>query len=215
MQEADRIVALGGSFHPPTIAHARLMRAALDGLGASAGYFVPSCGAYVRRKMRRSAHPDEVYPDELRLAMLQAMCADDPRMQVCRAEMADAKRSGHTYETLSAIAAEHPGARVYFIFGADKLKALPRWPTFDALTRDFRLIVFTREGFDPQKAFAKIPKLAARRDAFVFLPQPEGAQDVSSTAVRDLMRSGGDPAPLMHPVAAALLHDALRSADPR
>ena len=202
---ANRVVVLGGSFNPPTLAHFRLLQAALDGLGAQTGYYVPSSGKYVQRKMKKTACPGEVCPDDMRLDMLRAMCQDDPRMQISDAEMANAKLSGHTYETLQAIQALHPGAEVYFIFGADKMKVLPKWPTYDALTTDFRLLVFSRDGFDPEKLFAKNARLGAKRDSFTFLPQPEGSEDVSSTAVRDTLREGGDPSPLMHPGAAALL----------
>ncbi|MBQ7849193.1 MAG: nicotinate-nicotinamide nucleotide adenylyltransferase [Clostridia bacterium] len=205
MPAAKRIVVLGGSFNPPTLAHFRLMRAALDGLDAQTGYYVPSSSKYVARKMKKTAHPEEVCPDGLRLDMLRAMCADDPRMQISDVEMAGTKLSGHTYETLQAIQALHPDAEVYFIFGADKMKVLPKWPTYDALTGDFRLLVFSRDGFDPEKLFAKNARLSARRDSFTFLPQPENSEDVSSTAVRDTLREGGDPSPLMHPGAAALL----------
>lgn len=202
---AKRIVVLGGSFNPPTLAHFRLLQSALDGLGAEAGYYVPSSNKYVTRKMRKTAHPEEVCPDETRLDMLRAMCADDPRMQVCDVELSDPNISGHTYETLKAIQARHPGAEVYFIFGADKMKILPKWPTFDALTRDFRLLVFARDDFDPDAIFSRNARLAAKRGSFTFLPQPEGTEDVSSTAVRDILRGGGDPSRLMHPGAAALL----------
>lgn len=200
-----KIVVLGGSFNPPTIAHYRLLQSALDGVGATLGYFVPSADAYVKRKMRKTAYPEDVCPDSLRLAMLEAMCADDPRMQVCDVEMTNVKISGHTYETLSAIAARHPGAQVYFIFGADKMKVLPKWPTYDQLMANFRLLLFSRDGFDPENIFAKNAKLAAKRKSFVFLPQPEGSEDVSSTAVRAALREGGDVSHLMHPGAAALL----------
>lgn len=202
---AKRIVVLGGSFNPPTLAHFRLMQAALDGLGADTGYYVPSSNKYVTRKMKKTAHPEEVCPDEMRLDMLRVMCTEDPRMQVCDVELSDPNISGHTYETLKAIQALHAGAEVYFIFGADKMKILPKWPTYDALTNDFRLLVFARDGFDPEKLFAKNTRLAAKRDSFTFLPQPEGSEDVSSTAVRDILREGGDPSHLMHPGAAALL----------
>lgn len=204
MPAEKRIVVLGGSFNPPTLAHFRLMRAALDGLDAQTGYYVPSSSKYVARKMKKTAHPEEVCPDGLRLDMLRAMCADDPRMQIYDVEMVGTKLSGHTYETLQAIQALHPGAEVFFIFGADKMRILPKWPTYDALTRDFRLLVFARDGFDPDALFVKNVRLAARRDSFTFLPQPGGSEDVSSTAVRDILR-GGDPSPLMHPGAAALL----------
>lgn len=54
----ERIVVLGGSFNPPTLAHFRLMQSALDGLQAQLGYYVPSSHGYVRRKMKRTPHPD-------------------------------------------------------------------------------------------------------------------------------------------------------------
>ncbi len=205
MTDPRRIVALGGSFNPPTLAHARLMRAALDGLRAELGFFVPSSHGYVRRKMKHTAHPEEVLPALLRLDMLLAMCEDDPRLQVCDMEFHTDAGSGHTYDTMCTLQRQYPGTELYFIFGADKLPGLPRWRTYDAFTRAFRLLIFARDGFDPEALFAADPRLAARREAFVFLPQPDGTQDVSSTAVRDLLRSGGNPAPLMHPGAFALL----------
>lgn len=200
-----RIVVLGGSFNPPTLAHFQLMKAALDGLPADMGFFVPSSHGYVRRKMKRTAHPDEVLPDQLRLDMLTAMCEDDPRMAVCDVEFSSDKGSGHSYETMKAIQARYPEAELYFIFGADKLQGLPRWRTYEDFTRDFHLLIFARDGFDPEAIFAANARLAAQRDAFAFLPQPEGSEDVSSTAVRNLLRKQESPAHLMHPGAFLLL----------
>ena len=48
------IVIMGGSFNPPTIAHRKLMIAALDALRAEKGFFVPVSYAYLKRKMSRS-----------------------------------------------------------------------------------------------------------------------------------------------------------------
>lgn len=209
---APRIVVLGGSFNPPTIAHFRLMQAALDGLEATLGYFVPSSHGYVRRKMKRTPHPQEVMADQLRLDMLAAMCREDSRMCVSDVEILNDRGSGHTYETLKLIAAQHPDAEVYFIFGADKLKVLPRWSTYDAVTGEFLLLIFSRDGFDPEELFAGNPRLAARRNRFIFLPQPQGTEDVSSTAIRDVLRQGGDPSSLMHPGAARVLLDCTAAA---
>ncbi|MBQ7849191.1 MAG: DUF1768 domain-containing protein [Clostridia bacterium] len=200
-----RIVVLGGSFNPPTLAHLRLMKAALDGLQAELGFFIPSSHGYVRRKMKRTPFPDEVLPDELRLGMLHSMCREDPRMQVSDVEFASDRGAGHSYETMQALQQQYPAHELYFIFGADKLPGLPRWGTYEAFTRDFRLLIFSRDGFDPDSIFARNEQLAARRDAFVFLPQPAGSEDVSSTAVRSLLRAGKSPDSLMHPGAAALL----------
>ena len=78
----EKIVVMGGSFNPPTIAHQRLMLGAVETLGAARGIFVPSSHAYVSAKMRRDKHRNEVLPEEARLRMLLAMAADDPRLEV-------------------------------------------------------------------------------------------------------------------------------------
>ena len=150
-------------------------------------------------------YPFVHHTDELRLSMLAAMCTDDPRMQVSDVEFFTDKGSGHTYETMQTLQARYPGAELYFIFGGDKLSGLTRWRTYDAFTRDFRLLIFSRDDVDAEAAFAANERLAERRSAFVFLPQPAGTEDISSTAVRNLLRAGQDPAALLHPGASPLL----------
>ena len=50
----QKIVVMGGSFNPPTIAHQRLLLGAVKELGADKGIFVPSSHTYVSIKMRRA-----------------------------------------------------------------------------------------------------------------------------------------------------------------
>lgn len=202
-----RIVMLGGSFNPPTLAHFRLLQAALDGTGADLGLFVPSCGPYVRRKMALTEHPQEVFADDIRLAMLDTMCNDDPRMAVCKAEMSITTPSSRSYRTMRDVQQQYPDPRpeVCFIFGADKLADLPNWRSFPKMTQDFRLVIFHREGFDIEAAFAADERLATRREVFIFLPQPEGLEGISSSAVRDALREGRDMLPMMHAGAFLLM----------
>ena len=52
------IIVMGGSFNPPTVAHLKLMQAALDQMPKAnetenRGIFVPSSDAYVSRKMKK------------------------------------------------------------------------------------------------------------------------------------------------------------------
>lgn len=57
-----KIVVMGGSFNPPTIAHLKMMRSALNQLGAEKDFFVPTADKSVRRKMRRAGFPEaELY----------------------------------------------------------------------------------------------------------------------------------------------------------
>ena len=85
MKEGKRIVVMGGSFNPPTLAHYKLMKVAIEELEADIGFFVPVSDAYLKRKMRHS-HPPVVLSPELRVQMLQSMCIDS-RMRVCENEI--------------------------------------------------------------------------------------------------------------------------------
>ena len=51
MERKTKIVVMGGSFNPPTVAHFKLMKAAIDAIDASIGFFVPVSDAYLKRKM--------------------------------------------------------------------------------------------------------------------------------------------------------------------
>ena len=80
-KENKRMVVMGGSFNPPTLAHFKLMREAIDAIDAWRGVFVPVSDAYLKRKMRR-CHPPVVLSPAMRIKMLQSMCVDS-RMSVC------------------------------------------------------------------------------------------------------------------------------------
>ena len=77
-----KIVVMGGSFNPPTIAHKKLMVVAVDSLQADMGIYVPSSHEYVKRKMDRVKFPLEVLDEELRLQMLWKMTEDNSRFVV-------------------------------------------------------------------------------------------------------------------------------------
>ena len=72
MKEGKRIVVMGGSFNPPTLAHYKLMKEAIDALDADIGFFVPVSDAYLRRKMRHS-HPPVVLSPELRVKIYNSL----------------------------------------------------------------------------------------------------------------------------------------------
>ena len=121
----EKIVVMGGSFNPPTIAHQRLLLGAVETLGAARGIFVPSSHAYVSAKMRRDKHRNEVLPEEARLRMLLAMAADDPRLEVEDCEFHRAERS-YTYESMEAVQEKYPEAELYFVAGGDKTAVISR-----------------------------------------------------------------------------------------
>ena len=49
----QKIIVLGGSFNPPTIAHQVFLLSAIEALGADLGIFVPAPYPYVKKKMAK------------------------------------------------------------------------------------------------------------------------------------------------------------------
>ena len=183
------ILVMGGSFNPPTLAHQRLLLGVVDAMGADLGIFVPASHRYVSMKMKREKHPKEVLRPELRLRMLQAMCADDPRLQADDCEFYREDR-GYTYETMEAIQQKYPEAQICFLAGGDKVSAIARWHRIREFLERFRIVVVKRDGDDPEQAIAENPFLSRYRDRFLVVPAPEGLEGISSSAVRSLLRYG-------------------------
>ncbi len=185
----ETFIVLGGSFNPPTIAHQRLMTAALDALGADRGYFAPSSDAYVRAKMRRAKRPDETLSEATRLKMLQAIAEDDPRFYVDDGEYRREKTS--SFELTASIQAQNPNATVYFLAGGDKIEQIARWRSIEEFLRRFRFLIVKRDGDDPESRLRRNKFLSMYAQRFTFVDAPDGVEGVSSTAVRQLYRSGG------------------------
>ena len=92
--------------------------------------------------------------------------------------------------SLQAIQQENPEADVLFIFGGDKLSGLPGWRSYEALVSQFKIILFSRGDSDLLEVIENTPALAAHAGSFVILRSPEGLDGISSTAVRERLRSG-------------------------
>ena len=186
----NRIVVFGGSFNPPTVAHEKLLAAAMDGTGADKGIFVPSNDAYVTKKMSKTDWPKEVLPERTRSAMLKAVCKADGRFALDEGEYGFSGTSGNSLDTMKRIQSQYPDAALYFLFGGDKLKVFAKWKTFREFCGNYGIIVFRREDSDPEDEIGHTKALGEFRDSFVILPAPDGIGGISSAAVRDAVRAG-------------------------
>lgn len=186
MKEGKRIVVMGGSFNPPTLAHYRLMKVAIEELEADIGFFVPVSDAYLKRKMRHS-HPPVVLSPELRVQMLQLMCTDS-RMRVCEKEIGTIEP--RTMPTLMALQEEYPDAELYFVMGADKLKLLTHLTEKRDFLKSFRVVLYSREGGTINDTLKGEGLLTPYLNHIVTLPQPEGTETISSSLIRNRMLSG-------------------------
>ncbi len=184
--EKKRIVVMGGSFNPPTLAHYKLMKEAVDALEADIGFFVPVSDAYLRRKMRHS-HPPVVLSEEIRVRMLQLMCTDG-RMRVCEKEIGTIE--ARTMPTLLALQEDYPDADLYFVMGDDKLDLLVHLTEKRAFLDAFSVVLYSRENGMLEETLRGHQLLSCYQNRIVVLPQPEGISSISSSLIRERMLSG-------------------------
>jgi len=193
------IVVMGGSFNPPTIAHLKMMRSALDQLGAEKGFFVPTADKSLRRKMRRAGFPEEVLSEETRLAMLRAMAEDDPRLDVTDVEFQHPKH-WYAQETMGYIQEQYPEAELYFLIGSDNLENYARAFRLVEFLEKYRYAVVDRGDGDLDAILREIPAAWERRERFSYVTPPAGILNISSTLIREKLRNEeGGVEELLHP----------------
>ncbi|MBR6790028.1 MAG: nicotinate (nicotinamide) nucleotide adenylyltransferase [Oscillospiraceae bacterium] len=200
----ETIIVMGGSFNPPTIAHQALLLTAVEAMGANRGIFVPSSHTYVSIKMRRAKHPKEVLPEQIRLEMLEAMAADDPRLEVDDCEFHRTEKA-YTYETMESIQERYPDAELYFLAGGDKVSPISRWHRISEFLDRFRILIVRRDGDDPETALNENPFLSRHLDRFRIIPAPGGLEGISSSAVREKLCLGEPANDLLHPKVREIL----------
>ncbi len=200
---AERVVVMGGSFNPPTIAHWLLMRAALDVVDARVGYFVPVSFAYLKRKMVRAGQGHLSLPDDLRVDMLRAMAASDERLRVYTDVMD--RPFSNDCELMGRIQEAHPGSTAYGVFGADKLGLLEHFATDRDFFGRYGCVFFAREGERLDAGLVGRDLCARNADALVFASAPAEAEGISSTRVRDHLFDIDAVADMLHPSVVPML----------
>ena len=205
MKDAEKIVVMGGSFNPPTIAHYKLMKDAMQVVKADLGYFVPVSDAYLKRKMRYNKSAIVLSP-KVRIDMLQCMCADGT-MKVSDIEMGTIK--ARSLETLMAIQEEYPAAQIYFIMGDDKMKLLVHLCKNRDFLENFKVILYSRNEVSLIGSLDGVNIPSGYLDNIIMCPQPEGISGVSSSLIRERLMSGESCDDLLYPGVVKLLKDSV------
>lgn len=192
-----RVGIFGGSFDPPHVGHVRVAADVADRLALDRVLWVPARHSPFKREQ-------DVTPPAVRLEMVRAAAALDPRFEVDAREL-DRPGPSYTVDTLEEIRRERPEAELFLILGADQFAAFPRWREPERILRLASLAVMDRDGMAARTLLApavqaSVPEVAA---GAVFVPV--GAVDVSSTGVRDAVARGADPAGLVPPAVADVI----------
>lgn len=194
-----KIIVMGGSFNPPTIAHLKMMRSALDQLGAEKGFFVPTSDKSLRRKMRRAGFPEEVLTEETRMEMLRAMTEEDPRLAVTDVEFQHPKH-WYAQETMGYIQEQYPEVELFFLIGSDNLENYAKAFRLVEFVEKYRYAVVDRGVGDLNAILREIPAAWERRGRFCYIAAPEGILNISSTLIREKLRyEVGGVEELLHP----------------
>jgi len=83
--------------------------------------------------------------DRLHLAKLAI--EDDTQLKVSDIEFSLPKPS-YTIDTLTYLQEKYPQHEFSVIMGADSFQNLPKWKNFEALVKNYKFIVYRRDGFD-------------------------------------------------------------------
>ncbi|MGE0134003.1 MAG: nicotinate-nucleotide adenylyltransferase [Dehalococcoidia bacterium] len=183
-----RAGVLGGTFDPPHIAHLAVGAAARHALALDRVLFVPAGDPW--RKMDRN-----VTSAPVRLRLLRAALAPLAWAEVCTLEV-DRRGPSYSADTLEQLAREAgPAVDWWFIVGDDALADMPNWHEPERLLAAARVALVWRppgEPVIPAEVRTRFPNVASRIDV---VPMPP--LEVSSTDLRERVRSGGSTAVLL------------------
>ena len=140
------VAIFGGAFDPVHRDHVRLARLCLDLKLCDELWFVPSPDRWDKKLFASPAD---------RLAMLDLVVGDDPRIRVSEMELNMGDYRG-SYVSMSLFREKFPGVNFRLLVGADSYLGIPHWrdplhffgTEFNGaqLLKEFELIVFERRG---------------------------------------------------------------------
>ena len=196
MSEPHRIGVFGGAFDPPHRAHVALVCSAIDALELDEVKVLPTGQAWHRSGgLTDAAH---------RLNMTRLAFAEVPKVAVDDREI---RRAGPSYtvDTLTEIAAEHPGAQLYLLIGDDQRRSLSGWKRIDEIAR---LAIICAAARDLQVASwhadtsetSDVTPPAIR-------PLPMPLMPISATDIRERLSRQADVAALVAPAVERYIHE--------
>jgi nicotinate-nucleotide adenylyltransferase len=195
MLSAMQIGVFGGSFDPVHRGHVLLAECCRRQAALDRVVFVPTARQPHKLRTPRAGNAD-------RLAMLELAIAGRPEFATSPIEL---ERGGvsYTVDTLRAIAAAEPGAKLYLLLGADSLADLPTWRDPAAICAIATPLAVRRPGWaepnvDALTGIASPGQLEEVRRHRIEMP----ATPISSSRIRSLIAQGGEWQSLVPPEVA-------------
>jgi len=165
---------LGGIFDPVHNGHLAAAELAAEYFNCEKILFIPA-GTPPHKRSTVTASAQH------RLSMLRGALLGNERAEIWTNEI---ERTGvsYTIDTLDELAAQYPGAPLYFIIGADNLHEIHSWHRYTEILSRVTLCVTERPGFSME-----VPQTLCRATIKTF-PSPHWG--LSSTGIRTLFAQG-------------------------
>jgi nicotinate-nucleotide adenylyltransferase len=184
----------GGTFDPIHFGHLRTAFELQQTLGLTEVRFLPT---------GNPPHRDHPLADaNLRLAMVQAAVADQPRFVVDDREV---RRTGVSYsvDTLTELRAEYPDRSLCLLLGMDAFLGLPNWHRWRDLMDLAHIVVAHRPGWKAptqgplgelmvDRGTGSVQELHRAAAGRIYI-QAVTQLEISSTELRQLIVAGRDP----------------------
>jgi len=186
--DQPRIGFFGGSFDPPHLGHLKIAKQAIEIANLDTLFFCPAFHAPLK-----DCPP--LFSGEQRLAMIKAMCAKNTLIQTTDVEIAHGK-TRYTHETILELQENSPNSQFHLILGADQFTQLHLWERAQELAKMVTFLVFAREKDECVWPKLKDIKVTFARNSLI---------DLSSTTIRQQLRSGNLPDNGLHPEVLAYI----------
>jgi len=187
----QKIIIYGGSFNPPTIAHAAIIDAVAQDKCYDKIWLLPS--------KNRSDKKINV-PANLRVEMLDALIKEcflniKSKLMVSDFELAQ-KGNTMTYKTAKLLNKKYPQNTFVWLIGADSWINMSSWEHGEELRKTVEWLIIPRDGYPINDTLPPNAKL---------MPNPVFASKVSSTMLRQRIANNQSAMPFTTPAVSKII----------
>ena len=134
----ERIGIFGGSFNPVHLGHLLVAQAAVEELGLTRLWFVPTAQSPFKPDGKPASAVDRLR--WLRLALAGCVWADVDDQEIRRGGVS------YTIETITDYSRRFKDAGLFYLVGADQVAQLPKWKSAEVLAQLATFVVLPRPG---------------------------------------------------------------------
>ena len=177
-----------GSFNPIHIGHLALANYLCEFGEVDEVWFVVSPHNPLKK-------PADLWPDELRLRLVQLAIGDYPYFHASDFEF-HLPRPSYTLHTLDCLKKAYPDREFHLIIGSDNWQRFGCWRESERIIAENQLLVYPRPGYPVNKDLLPTNVRIAKSPTF----------EISSTFIRYALAEGKDVRYFLHPAVYEELH---------